>query len=301
MDSTSVQSLSKQETLAMAQKEYQKKHIERHVQENERVYYMGERKQRTFKLMGALYIFVFVVFGLFSAALETYATITPMQEPDEFDYEALAVVFLVVSLASLFTFVLLLGVYPITRVLLITQTRIILIEKPNIGGGRVRTYNLKDTEEVGVEFDVRSTDFPSLSFSESERDEIVQECRSRPDTHGVLTVRSAQHILKPYFRVNVENCNALIDSLSSVLDRRPDLTSSSQRNSLSFGFGISLAVFIPFFVVVFLITFLKDPHLLLLLTPFFLICAAYVVFGIYTVYKAWNALTLSFSFSVLTL
>eukprot|EP01096_Ripella_sp_DP13-Kostka_P001207 TRINITY_DN11453_c0_g1_i1.p1 TRINITY_DN11453_c0_g1~~TRINITY_DN11453_c0_g1_i1.p1 ORF type:complete len:300 (+),score=101.67 TRINITY_DN11453_c0_g1_i1:310-1209(+) len=297
MSSALSQSLSKAETLAMAQKTYQQQQLEKHLAEDYRIFYIGEKRQRTFKLMASLYISVSVVFGIFSAALEIFTMVDEQNEPNAFDYEALAFIFLMVSLASFSTFLLLLAVYPSMRLLVLTQSRLLLVEKPSLGSCRVRSYNLKDLEDVSVCFDVRSGDFPHLS--EQDPVDIANECRARPDEDGILTVRSSHHILKPYFHINIENSNSLIESLSTVLERTPDFSSTSQRRSISFGFAISLAVFIPFFTLVFIITFVSDPHLLILLTPFFLVFGVYVVYGSWAIFDAWNRLSLNFSFALL--
>ena len=271
-------SSSKEEALEAATSDFQRRHLEWHLEEDERVFYVGEKRQRIFFFSMITYSCLSLLFALFAllsfVLVETHPhPLDDSSEGDIFDDMTLvwsfslgaAAILLGVGIASM--------VHPNKVLCILTRTRLLVVERLFVFPDHVRCFEIEAIGQLSIEYDVFvPKDWDAMEFVDKDiRDSVDGRLKvaSRNDGRGPIS----------HLKVSISECRRLVDAFSTLLDQTPSHTVTSQAKQHGFVIALMVGIALLSFVVVAILSSqLRVLPMLFVLCPFYILISSCICF-----------------------
>lgn len=306
--------VSKEEAITNAPTFFQKQHLVWHLHDSDRVLYVGEKRQKTFFFSMLIYtsflISILIFAGISWAIVVTHpphqsppspspsppSTTSPiitkqLREHDIFDDYTLVWSFLAAAVTVIVGIGLVSIVHAHSALCILTQDRLIVVEKVLILPEHVRVFDLQAVAELTIDYEVV---VPKDSNAEMLLDEIIGE-----DVDGKLIITShRERGPRSHLSVSISDCRRFVDALCFALERQPRHTvlSQARQQGCRIALLISLVV-LTFVIVAALSSTLRVLPMLFVLCPFYILIASvlsYYCFQVFRYFRGVHALELDF-------
>lgn len=302
--------VSKEEAITNAPTSFQKQHLIWHLLDSDRVLYVGEKRQKTFffsMLIYTSFLISILIFGAISWTIVVSHSSHPssssppppppstatrqLREHDIFDDYTLVWSFLAAAVTVMVGIGLVSIVHAHSALCILTQDRLIVVEKVLMLPEHVRIFDLQAVAELTIDYEVV---VPKDWNAEMVLDEDIGE-----NVDGKLIITSQRERgPRSHLSVSISDCRRFVDSLCLALERPPQHTVMSQakHHGCRIALLISLVV-LSLVLVAALSSTLRVLPMLFVLCPFYILITSvlsYYSFQVFRYFRGVHVLELDF-------